>query len=259
MYIQFTPSREGVQTEKVILACDNQTSAVYTLQGKGNMAELSVHKLDDIVIEEFAKESGIQSISFKGAFPHQTVTRTLQINNITSVRVKYHWNLFKTDKRNKQFNIEDPKNFCFKIEPEEGYFEPDKPISFKLSFLTKEPIPIYEYASLFIDDIPIQSIRNPPQQLSDNGTNNQPGYFGSNSARPSICYYEFELIGLTNYFNILVEPPFTAFSANLFVGKKYTKKFKLINRQKCNVQYQLKTHAKSNGALEAIFSGGDAG
>lgn len=50
VYVSYTPVQEGATTEKVILACDNHTSANYTLQGKGNMAELSVFGIDDLQI-----------------------------------------------------------------------------------------------------------------------------------------------------------------------------------------------------------------
>jgi hypothetical protein len=38
--------------KKIILACDNQTSATYNLIGKGNMAELAIFGIDDYVIEK---------------------------------------------------------------------------------------------------------------------------------------------------------------------------------------------------------------
>ena len=35
-----------------------------------------------------------------------------------------------------------------------GYFEPNQILEFDASFLSDDYIPIYEYATLFIDDIP---------------------------------------------------------------------------------------------------------
>jgi hypothetical protein len=52
IFIQYFPTKEGLQKEKIILACDNQTSATYNLIGKGNMAELAIFGIDDYVIEK---------------------------------------------------------------------------------------------------------------------------------------------------------------------------------------------------------------
>ena len=67
------------------------------------------------------------------------------------MKVKYHWSIFKTDS---QLELDDKEKFYFKIEPEGGTFNPDEHIQFKISFLTEINIPIFEYASLIIDDIP---------------------------------------------------------------------------------------------------------
>jgi hypothetical protein len=39
-----------VTSEKIILACDNQTSATYQLKGIGNVAELNVQTIDGIEV-----------------------------------------------------------------------------------------------------------------------------------------------------------------------------------------------------------------
>jgi len=67
------------------------------------MAELSVYGIDDLQIEEFAAQysSNVQKIFFPDAFPNETVTRKLLIRNKTQVKVKYHWSVFKTDRRSK--------------------------------------------------------------------------------------------------------------------------------------------------------------
>ena len=62
--------------------------------------------------------------------PNVSVTRNILIKNSTTVKVKYHWSLFKSDKNVKEFKVENPVNFCFKIEPFQGYFNPAETVTF---------------------------------------------------------------------------------------------------------------------------------
>lgn len=77
--------------------------------------------------------------------------------------MKYHWNIFKTDDKSSKFALN--QDFYFKVSPENGFFEPGETKPFILEYNSLDYIPVYEYASLFIDDIPLQSIRNPPESL----------------------------------------------------------------------------------------------
>ena len=55
--------------------------------------------MDDKNLEQLSKENPtietIKKIFFKNAIPNITTTRSIKIRNKTSVRVKYHWELFK--------------------------------------------------------------------------------------------------------------------------------------------------------------------
>lgn len=53
----------------------------------------------------------------------------------------------------------------FKIVPAQGYFSPDEVIDFTISLKSPLYIPLFEYANLIIDEIPMEAIRNPPESL----------------------------------------------------------------------------------------------
>jgi hypothetical protein len=76
----------------------------------------------------------MQKIFFKHCFPDESVSRIVAIKNSTSVKVKYHWSLFKTDGRDLQFDLNRETDFRFKIEPMEGYFQHEESINFKFTF-----------------------------------------------------------------------------------------------------------------------------
>lgn len=67
--------------------------------------------------------------------------------------------------RASKFEIGKPEDYYFSIEPNDGYFEKNEIKKFKVSFNSRDPVPIYEYANLIIDDISIESIRNPPESI----------------------------------------------------------------------------------------------
>lgn len=80
--------------------------------------------------------------------------------------MKFHWSIFKNDTRKaNEFSIHESSDFCFSIEPFEGYFEKGELKSFTFSFKSMDPTPVYEYASLIVDDIAVRSIRNPPESI----------------------------------------------------------------------------------------------
>ena len=80
------------------------------------MAELVVHALDDIIIGD-SQDEKINKFFFKDVHPLETVHRNLFILNNTTVSVKFHWSLFKENKKNQQFTIDDQEDYCFEIEP----------------------------------------------------------------------------------------------------------------------------------------------
>lgn len=73
--------------------------------------------------------------------------------------------MYKNDLRNVSLSIDREEDYCFKIEPSSGYFEKGEVKEFIASFSARDPTPVYEYASLIIDDISIESIRNPPKSI----------------------------------------------------------------------------------------------
>lgn len=85
----------------------------------------------------------------------------LKVRNKTSVKVKYHWSLFKQGPGQKEMSLED-ESFYFEISPSAGAFEPDEIVSFAITLKSDLYYPLFEYANLIIDEIPFESIRNPP-------------------------------------------------------------------------------------------------
>ncbi|CAD8087121.1 unnamed protein product [Paramecium primaurelia] len=229
----FKPDVEGEVIENIILGCDNLTQATLKLIGRGNMVELGILGIDNINLEN---QEQLQKIFFNDPIPKVETSRQLKIRNKTSVKVKYHWYLQNDDK---ELKLEDEQNY-YSIQPQEGYFQPNEIIDFKIFLQSEEYYPLFQTAYLIIDDIPFESIRNPPPNLRQQFENNtQSVAIGSNSIKPSITYFEFELISKSALGEVSVTPQFYKFPVPLCVNTLATYKFKLQTTSKNQMKYQI--------------------
>ncbi len=81
----------------MIIACDNNTSKVITLVGEANLLHLEIDKVNGMKIKK--EETHLfKNIIFQQSIPNVEQTKTLSIENKTTVPVKYHWAIFHSDK-----------------------------------------------------------------------------------------------------------------------------------------------------------------
>jgi hypothetical protein len=163
--------------------------------GGGNTVELAIAALDSVPLDT---SEPFTRIFFKQAVPNKLTNRRLTILNKTSVEVKFHWTM----------NDEEGQHH-FSIEPNVGSFKPNEAIEFVIGLKSGHYVPLFEYANLVIDEIPIQAIRNPPESIKTTSTA---------ATRPSITYYEFELLSFSALCTVNIEPPFYVFANALSVG-----------------------------------------
>lgn len=205
------------------------------------MVEFSFRSLDDKAINN--EENVFKTVYFPTTIPKKRVSRILTIDNLTEVKVKYHWSLFTTN-NSSNISLIDIENHHFSIEPMNGNFEPKKSISFTISFCADNPSPYYEYACLIIDDIPFPAIKNPSESLKKKLLENKgtgAGFEGSNINRPSITYFELELVARVSFCKIEVSPSFYVFPNKLLINKEYSQKFKIKNISDVEVKFFIKS------------------
>ena len=103
-------------------------------------------------------------------------------------------------------------------------------MDFELYFRPDHAEPYYEFADLIIEDIPIASVRDPPEMLKTfaqaNAPKNtkvpMPTYVGSNTQFLSIPMIMFNLRGQGNSCKVGVEPSFTSFEGDTYINNTYT-------------------------------------
>ncbi|KAL4472936.1 hypothetical protein ABPG72_007813 [Tetrahymena utriculariae] len=263
--VTFTPEKEGEETKKIILACDNHTSAEYTLKGSGNMAEVAIYGVDDLKVSDFKEElQNMNRMFFENALPGIQKTRKLLLKNTSDVEIKFHWNLFKDimiqqDQKSAKTDVggsdyqtlfDNKEDYCFNINPISGVFAPQQILEFQFSFLTNQPVPIFENATFFIDEIPFESIRNVSPYLQQYMTSkvahpqnlpkdNLPGFLGSNTARPSVAYFDLKLVGLSTWAPVSINKPFQYFPSPLAVHQEYQDIFVLKNESATTINFDI--------------------
>lgn len=248
IFVNFKPFEEGIIQENVLLACDNMTNATYTLKGQANMVELSVISLDNNPIQFQEKE--LKTLYFEDAIPKKQYSRQLTIKNLTKVKVKFHWGLYKNSNKDNKLILDENETHAFSVSPKQGLFDSEAEITFNMEFFGEEPFLYYEYACLIIDDIPVEAIRNPPESIKTLIKEKQgPGYVGSNLARPSITYYEFELVGNVKFCSLDISPPFYVFPEELFISQTYKKVFIFKNLSDIDVKYSCKLYCLTDENL----------
>ena len=242
LFVSFIPQKDGIIAEKVILACDNNTSKIYTLTAKANMVEIKVISINQNPLLQ--EDLVLNRIHFDDIDPSISKANILSIKNYASVKVNYEWDIKLDDKEN-------PFNDLAKltIEPEKGVFQGDAIINFKLTYVSKLSIPFYRNITLIINDIPFQGIRNPPDIIKKQFEQHKQ-LEGGSSVRPNIKYFEFEICGITNFNKVMVEPSIIIFPTSIIVQEEVKKTLKITNLSNGNLPYSIELH----GETQAIRS-----
>jgi len=110
---------------------------------------------------------------------------------------------------------------------------------------------------LIVEDIPIQSIRNPPDGLKVFAAANapktripMPTYVGSNTQFLSVPIVQFNLRGQGNSCKLEIDPPIVFFEGDCFINHKYTKRIKMKKAYDGQVKYKLRMEGKNSDAFQ---------
>ena len=125
------------------------------------------------------------TIFFENTNPTSEAKRIVTYKNNSPIAVAYHWSIYKSKNTNKITLQDEPTHY--RVEPAQGKIPPGETIDFAFIFCPLHAEPYYEYADLIIEDIPINSMRNPPEGLKNFAEKTEksripmPTYVGSNT------------------------------------------------------------------------------
>jgi len=231
IYVTFNPEKEGKLEENLILACDNQTSEFFKLLGYGAMMDIDIVAVDGKEVN--FKENPFETVYFENTNPTSESKRVIRVRNSSPIMVPFHWSVYK--QKNQQTICLENEETHYRVEPAQGKIQGGEYIDFELYFRPQHAEPYFEYADLIIEDIPIASVRDPPDVLKSfaqlntvkNSKVPMPTYVGSNTQFLSIPMVQFNLRGQGNSCKVEVEPAYCRFEGDTYINYDYSQEVKL--------------------------------
>jgi hypothetical protein len=164
--------------------------------------------------------------------------------------VRFHWSLYKTKNPDKISIAEEEVHY--RIEPLQGKFQIDEEVTFKILFQPLHAESYFEFADLIIEDIPIQSVRDPPPTLKNLLKTGIPGptYLGSNTRFPSIPYLKFNLQGHGDLCKLSLNPSILEYKNDLLLFKNHKNSLQLKNETESALKFKITFEGKTSGHFD---------
>lgn len=197
------------------------------------------------------EENPFDTIYFENTNPTSESKRTIRVKNSSPILVPFHWSIYKSRNQDK-ISLENEETH-YRIEPAHGKIGGGEYMDFEFFFCPQHAEPYFEFADLIIEDIPITSVRNPPEGLKTFAQQNQPKnskvsmpiYVGSNTQFLSIPMIQFNLRGQGNSCKVEVEPAYCQFEGDKYVNYEYAQDVKLKKLSEGQVKYVLRQEGKN--------------
>ena len=164
---------------------------------------------------------------FENTNPTSKSVRTIKIRNGAPIGVPFHWSVYRQKNSNK-ISLADEETH-YSIVPAQGKIDGGETMEFQVFFSPLHAEPYFEFADLIVEDIPISSVRCPPEGLKNFAAANQikskvpmPTYVGSNTQFLSIPMIMFNLRGQGNSCKVCVDPPVTFFEGDTYIDTSYS-------------------------------------
>jgi hypothetical protein len=242
IFINFNPKQQGVIEKDLIICSDSKINLNYKIKGEGISIDMKLVSLDGLLLSE--TDGKLENLYFDDTYPYTISERTLKIINNSPVPVKFHWNVYQKDSVNKYSSEEEEIFFC--IDPEEGTFQPQQEIAFKIIFNPKNSKIYQQKLDLVIEDIPFQAISKFPNNHHfkslghmNNFTKGEPFLLGSNSPYPSYPIFSFNLKGKGSVPFLEVDNNFIDFGT-VFINQTVEKNFNVNNPKTGLINFKLK-------------------
>ena len=192
--VNFTPEKEGLNVEDVVISCDGKTFLDFTVEGTGNMIDLKILQIDEINVA--SSEEKLKTLFFEDTYPYSSLERKIIVLNNSNSPVKYHWHVVNT--KDYETLFEEAQEY-FEITPREGMFNEHEQITFSIKFSPEQAIDYSYQVDLFIEDIPYDAIRGLDKSVKKKrvlfGEKQEPYVLGFNSPYPSFPIFSFDLRG----------------------------------------------------------------
>jgi hypothetical protein len=239
--IQFDPDTEGVFTEKFILGCDNLNTYEFSIKAESNMIEL--RPMTICGAELTSQCLPFKQLDFRDVQYKNPAEKIFEIENLTKNKISYEWRV--SDKEGE---------FC--INPAQGLFNEREIKPFTTTYYANKLFASYAQIELYIKDIPLESVRNPPPHIVDQIK--QLEELPENERKKKkieFVYFTFRLFGEVTPLEYSVSPTFCRAPLALPINHKNEARFTIRNYSKSEGRFSLKQDSISNENLLSLIKG----
>ncbi len=219
MQATFAPKDRKIYSYVFKIAFDNQSECIYNLQGSGVIPYLSITSVNGSELTKMLSSNNNNNnkhnnnnsnsnqlnstfLLFGPVTPNYSVKKSVTVNNLSDIPIKFHWELFHHNNNNNTtsntnnnnttlLSSSSSSNPAFTIFPSQGVFKEDESITFQVEFChslsspssSSSSLDISSTARLVVDDVP-NTIPN-LLESSNGNINNIPTKVPSNSSSSS--------------------------------------------------------------------------
>ncbi len=219
MQATFAPKDRKIYSYVFKIAFDNQSECIYNLQGSGVIPYLSITSVNGSELTKMLSSNNNNNnkhnnnnsnsnqlnstfLLFGPVTPNYSVKKSVTVNNLSDIPIKFHWELFHHNNNNNTtsntnnnnttlLSSSSSSNPAFTIFPSQGVFKEDESITFQVEFChslsspssSSSSLDISSTARLVVDDVP-NTIPN-LLESSNGNINNIPTKVPSNSNNSS--------------------------------------------------------------------------
>lgn len=239
--IVFDPANEGKFNRKFYLGCDNLKVYEYTIAAESNMIELKPMSLNGTALTDECLP--LQEIHFRDVELKNPVVKTFEIENLTKNKINYEW------------RIQDP-NKQFVITPSAGIYQERERKTTSVEFVAGMLEACYATVSLVIKDIPLESVRNPPQRILEMiRLLNSMTEAERKTQKVEFVYFSMTLFGEVSPLRYSVSPEFFTNPAVMPIQRREEARYSIKNHSKCASKFVIKLVGKSSEHLHTNVRG----
>jgi len=268
VYVNFNPKTEGIIEKDLLICCDSKINLNHKIIGEGISIDFKILNLDGVAVDESIER--LENLYFEDSYPFTIASRTIEIKNLSSVPLRYHWSIYDMYE-NKKFSLENDEDY-FTITPLEGVFEAFQEIIFTVFFQPKNSRNYEQKLDLIIEDVPFQAVKNynndvifsnnynkkenPKNYSSGNNstkegknsngfvlkrntfTKGEPFLLALNSPYPSYPIFSFNLRGKGKQSYLDVSSKIIDFGI-VYIGEKIVRNFSLYNPKSGKIKFKI--------------------
>ncbi|XP_045066363.1 deleted in lung and esophageal cancer protein 1 isoform X2 [Coregonus clupeaformis] len=227
--VVFFPTLAERCSQVFIIVCDNCQVKDITIQGEGQLIGLElvyVSGEEEVpALGELCDVTAEHYVRFPPANPHSVQQKTLTIRNNTHLELAFHWQIMQPnlqpllpgenpDPAHIQYHL--ANDDVFHVSPASGLLAPRQDHEFLLTYQPQQVMDYHSVCHLVVRDVP--ELDTAPK-VND------------------VIVMEIEVKGLTEAYQVLLEPYSVHIPGEVFIGTTIRRRFKMWNNSRSSITF----------------------